>query len=244
MRITLRVKKGSKKAHDLNLKSGAAIIGRMRGCDVRIPPALVSREHCELRIKGESVLVEDLGSANGTIVNGKTIKKRMELEDGDLLQVGPIVFEVCFQSDANEHHPAPEEPEEIEVAEVDETDETDEHEAQADQGTSEATEEWDAVEIDESTDVHEAAPPEEEESPPLAKPAKPRPPLAKPVAAKDAGKKRKPRRGPAKPGAADKDAAEDDSAEETPDASSILDANKGWNAPSERDFRDIFRQIE
>lgn len=56
---------------------------------------LVSRQHCMLKVKANGALsIRDLGSANGTLVNGARVVGELTLEDGDRLQVGPVVLQV------------------------------------------------------------------------------------------------------------------------------------------------------
>jgi predicted component of type VI protein secretion system len=66
-------------------------IGREDGCKLRVPVANVSRRHCELIEDDSELVVRDLGSSNGTFVNGARVKQT-ELSPGDLLAVGPVVF--------------------------------------------------------------------------------------------------------------------------------------------------------
>ena len=70
-----------------------AVIGRSRECDVRLPDANSSRRHAEIRYEDGAWWIVDLGSTNGTIVNGKRAK-REQLEDGDVVTLGStdIVF--------------------------------------------------------------------------------------------------------------------------------------------------------
>jgi len=69
------------------------VIGRREDCDLRIPLGDVSRKHCRMIIDGDNIRVEDLGSSNGTYRNGERIQQT-ELQAGDTLQVGPVVFVV------------------------------------------------------------------------------------------------------------------------------------------------------
>jgi len=68
-------------------------IGRSSDCDVRIDDANVSRRHAEVRRIGDGYSLVDLGSTNGTEVNGKRID-RQQLRDGDRITMGSteIVF--------------------------------------------------------------------------------------------------------------------------------------------------------
>lgn len=70
-----------------------AVIGRDTNCDLCLVHPTVSRKHCEVWAEGSSVYVRDLGSRNGTYVNGFRIRKR-RLSRGDLLQVGPVVMQL------------------------------------------------------------------------------------------------------------------------------------------------------
>ncbi len=62
-------------------------IGRLAECDVVLTDASVSRRHAELRREGSDFLLVDLGSTNGTKVNGAGVKER-RLADGDEIAVG------------------------------------------------------------------------------------------------------------------------------------------------------------
>ena len=69
------------------------VLGRSRDAGVRISDVNVSRKHAELRQEGSSFWMVDLGSTNGTLVNGKRID-RQRLRDGDRITLGSteIVF--------------------------------------------------------------------------------------------------------------------------------------------------------
>ena len=67
------------------------VIGRREDCDLRIPLGDVSRKHCRLISDGESFRVEDLGSSNGTYVNGERVQEAV-VKAGDSIQLGPVVF--------------------------------------------------------------------------------------------------------------------------------------------------------
>jgi hypothetical protein len=73
--------------------SERAVLGRSRECDVRVADGNVSRRHAELLRQGETYWLVDLGSTNGTELNGRTVK-RERLTDGDRITIGSteIVF--------------------------------------------------------------------------------------------------------------------------------------------------------
>lgn len=62
-------------------------IGRLAECDVVLADSSVSRRHAEVRRQGSDFVVADLGSTNGTKVNGAGVKER-RLVDGDEISVG------------------------------------------------------------------------------------------------------------------------------------------------------------
>jgi hypothetical protein len=73
----------------------ALVIGRLPECDVVLPDSNVSRRHAELRRKGDGVFVTDLGSTNGTRVNGTMVREQL-LASGDEVTVGAtrLIFEM------------------------------------------------------------------------------------------------------------------------------------------------------
>lgn len=68
--------------------SDNAIIGRQKGCTVRLTDTSVSRRHAQLRLQDDGLIIEDLDSANGTLVNGRLISEPTPLQDGDELTLG------------------------------------------------------------------------------------------------------------------------------------------------------------
>ena len=67
-----------------------------RGGDELIPGALessrISRNHCEIQRKGQVLSIVDLGSRNGTFVNGSPIRSTSEIRPGDVIEVGPMLL--------------------------------------------------------------------------------------------------------------------------------------------------------
>lgn len=64
------------------------LIGRSPSCDIVINDQSVSRSHAELVIEGSTVYVRDLGSSNGTFINGSRIEGTHYLSGFDILKVG------------------------------------------------------------------------------------------------------------------------------------------------------------
>lgn len=65
-----------------------AIIGRLAGCAIVVSDLNVSRRHAQVRRAGSVFVVADLGSTNGTLVNGSRIDGETVLHDGDVIAVG------------------------------------------------------------------------------------------------------------------------------------------------------------
>src|ERR1700722_11720522 len=66
------------------------VLGRSRSCTLRLPgDATVSRQHCLIEIESDGVWVQDLGSLNGTLVNGAKIGQRERNHDGESTMVQP-----------------------------------------------------------------------------------------------------------------------------------------------------------
>ncbi len=97
MDVRLVIEQGKTRTKALHLRKDEGIIGRERGCDVRIPSAEVSRRHCVLRVRNGYVTVQDLKSSNGTQLNGEEVKGEQVVRPGDRLQVGPVTFIVEYQ---------------------------------------------------------------------------------------------------------------------------------------------------
>ena len=74
--------------------AGDVVIGRSAGCDLVLEDTYLSGRHAQFSVDGSDMLVEDLGSTNGTYVNQELIKHRTRLERGDIVQVGGVLFEV------------------------------------------------------------------------------------------------------------------------------------------------------
>ena len=82
-------KKGMSKS--FALPSSVTVIGRRQDCDLCIPLMVVSRRHCELNIDQDRLMLRDLGSRNGTLLNGRPVDEA-QLNPGDKIQVGPVSF--------------------------------------------------------------------------------------------------------------------------------------------------------
>ena len=94
MDFELHIVRGRSSTQTLRLIDGVTSIGRQDDCHLRFKSSSVSRKHCELFEKKGMLLVKDLGSSNGTNVNGKKIDGQQVLEPGDELTIGGIKLRV------------------------------------------------------------------------------------------------------------------------------------------------------
>jgi DNA-binding winged helix-turn-helix (wHTH) protein len=76
------------------------IIGRDVGCDVMVPSRQVSRNHARLLVTNQGTSIEDLGSKNGTHLNGDLLSDPMILNDGDVIQIAFAQQFIYLSSDA------------------------------------------------------------------------------------------------------------------------------------------------
>jgi len=84
---------GQNSARSFILKEGDNVIGRLDGADIKISSNGVSKKHAVINIKGGSVHVTDLGSKNGTFVNGVMVKKK-ELNSGDKIAIHDHIYQL------------------------------------------------------------------------------------------------------------------------------------------------------
>lgn len=84
----LLVVSGDARGEMLQVTEDVSIVGRVADADLMIDDSTVSRRHSVLRIAPEGLEVEDLGSSNGTTLNGNRIDGAIRLLDGDLVGFG------------------------------------------------------------------------------------------------------------------------------------------------------------
>jgi pSer/pThr/pTyr-binding forkhead associated (FHA) protein len=77
---------------EILLSQSEFLIGRGADCDLRLRAPRVSRHHCLLRTQAGGVTLADLGSSNGTFLNGQRVTSQAALKSGDLVQVGDFSF--------------------------------------------------------------------------------------------------------------------------------------------------------
>ncbi|AWV89659.1 FHA domain-containing protein [Bradymonas sediminis] len=98
---------------------GSYVIGRLDECDIVLPSTSVSRQHARIFIENGRCFIEDMGSANGVIVDGQRVIQRRDLGTASQIRVGDFylyvefkaqqdasqsVLNTLFISDSSDHH--------------------------------------------------------------------------------------------------------------------------------------------
>lgn len=91
--IRLRVRDGER-SRDLELDADRVVIGRLPGCDVRLESTGISREHAELARARDSWRVRDLGSRNGTRLNGRRVEDAAVVEGDSIVLADDVTLEL------------------------------------------------------------------------------------------------------------------------------------------------------
>lgn len=85
---------------ELDLPHGEALIGRSPDCLITLDDPLVSRRHGRLLINENEAIFEDLGSRNGSRINGRRVHEPVRLNEGDRLRIGALELVYCLVPEA------------------------------------------------------------------------------------------------------------------------------------------------
>lgn len=96
MQVVLRVVGGKHNGREIKVAVPKFIIGRGEGAHLRPSSDLVSRQHCGISVQDGQCIVEDLGSRNGTFVNGEQLTAPHKGRTGDTVRVGRLQFELVL----------------------------------------------------------------------------------------------------------------------------------------------------
>jgi hypothetical protein len=89
------VEKGAKQLRGLHVDIlGPVVVGRSPSSDIVVDEPFVSATHARFTLQGPALVLEDLGSTNGTMVNGHLIDQPVTLRDGDEVQTGDTIMRV------------------------------------------------------------------------------------------------------------------------------------------------------
>jgi len=93
----IAVERGPKELRGVQIAvHGPVIVGRNPGADIVIGAGYVSGRHARFTLMGQNLFVEDLGSTNGTAVNGQPITSPTALRDKDVVTIGDVAIKVRF----------------------------------------------------------------------------------------------------------------------------------------------------
>ncbi len=93
--ILLRVVQGPRELRGMRVPvSGPVVIGRSPGADIVIADNFISSQHARVVPSGDGAVLEDLGSTNGTVLNGSRLDAPMMLEIGDEIDLGTVRLKV------------------------------------------------------------------------------------------------------------------------------------------------------
>ncbi len=94
---TVAIEKGPKELRGVQIAvHGPVIVGRSPGSDIVIGAEYVSSRHARFILMGQNLFIEDLGSTNGTAVNGRYISEPTSLKNGDRVTVGDVIMRVRY----------------------------------------------------------------------------------------------------------------------------------------------------
>jgi EAL domain-containing protein (putative c-di-GMP-specific phosphodiesterase class I) len=94
--------RGDQPVQTIPIKVSPFVVGRKSSCTLAIPSPTVSGEHAQLMPSNDALRVRDLGSTNGTFVNGVRIEGEVKVCCGDLLQFSEVVFRVGLESESRD----------------------------------------------------------------------------------------------------------------------------------------------
>lgn len=94
----LSVEQGPKELRGVNINvTGPIIVGRSPGADIVVGAGYVSGRHARFQLMGQNLFVEDLGSTNGTFVNGAPVLEPTALRSNDVVNIGDVAIRVRFK---------------------------------------------------------------------------------------------------------------------------------------------------
>lgn len=93
----IAVEHGPKELRGVSIQvNGPVIVGRSAGADIVIGAGYVSGRHARFSLMGSDLFIEDLGSTNGTAVNGRLIQAPYGLKNKDIVSVGDVDIRVRY----------------------------------------------------------------------------------------------------------------------------------------------------
>jgi hypothetical protein len=94
----IAVERGPKELRGVNIDvAGPVIVGRSPGADIVIAAGYVSGRHARFNLMGQNLFIEDLGSTNGTLVNGVPATSPIALKNKDVVEIGDVAIRVRYE---------------------------------------------------------------------------------------------------------------------------------------------------
>jgi len=97
LQAELKILGGKHQGKLIPLTSKKFLVGREQDCHLRPNSDLVSRHHCVFSIDDYAIRLRDLGSTNGTLVNGSNLRGEVILKSGDRVTIGKLELEVVIR---------------------------------------------------------------------------------------------------------------------------------------------------
>jgi len=91
----------------LEIKLSQFVVGRDPQCNLRPASPMISKRHCAILQREAKAFVRDFDSTNGTFVNNEQVKGEVELNNGDQLKIGPLLFTVLLEMSTPVNRPTP-----------------------------------------------------------------------------------------------------------------------------------------
>ncbi len=107
MQVKLKVLSGKNTGKEISVPVKRFLIGRADDCHLRPKSDAISRNHCAILIGEDEVVIRDLNSRNGTLLNGEKVNGDQSLETGDVLKIGKIEFELVIKGKKPAPKPEP-----------------------------------------------------------------------------------------------------------------------------------------
>jgi pSer/pThr/pTyr-binding forkhead associated (FHA) protein len=83
---------GGEPAREIPIQGSEFLLGRGSDCDLRLRDINISRHHCLIRLRPQEITLVDLGSSNGTFVNGQRVLSQLNLKSGDEIRLAEFRF--------------------------------------------------------------------------------------------------------------------------------------------------------
>ncbi len=100
LQAELKILGGRHQGKLISLNTKKFLVGREQDCHLRPNSDLVSRHHCVFSVDDYAVRLRDLGSTNGTLVNGENVRGEILLKSGDRVTIGKLELEVNIRQSA------------------------------------------------------------------------------------------------------------------------------------------------